>query len=76
MDTIGCIVSSACFKNALKQKGDQLFAFESARADSFQMDTELDDLLKSLNTKVKLTVKTKALQAFLSGAPETKKRRD
>ena len=58
----------------MEQNGEKLIASESTQVDSPQMDEELEDLLKSLNAKDKLTAKTKALNAFRSGIPETKKR--
>ena len=58
----------------MKQKDEKLITPESTKVDSAQMDKELEDLLKSLNATDKLYAKTKALKAFRSGTPETKKR--
>ena len=58
----------------MEQKGEKLIRSESTQVDSPQMDEELEDLLKSLDAKDKITAKTKALRAFRSGTPETKKR--
>ena len=58
----------------MQQKGEKLITSESTDADSPLMDEELEDLLKSLNAKDELTVKTKALHAFRSARHETKKR--
>lgn len=58
----------------MQQKGEKLITTESTDADSPLIDEELEDLLKSLNAKDELTVKTKALHAFRSGRHETKKR--
>ena len=58
----------------MKQKGEKLIAPESIKAGSPEMDKELEDMLKSLNVKDKLSAKTKVLNAFRAGTPETKKR--
>ena len=58
----------------MEQKGEKLIATELTKVDSPQMDKELEDLLKSLNATDKLNAKTKALKAFRTGTPDTKKR--
>ena len=58
----------------MKQRGEELIAPVSTKAGSPEMDKELEDMLKSLNVKDKLSAKTKALSAFRAGTPETKKR--
>ena len=58
----------------MEQKGEKLITPESTKVDSPQMDEELEDLLKSLNATDKLNAKIKALKAFRTGTPDTKKR--
>jgi hypothetical protein len=58
----------------MEKKGEKPIPSESTKVDSPQIDKELENLLKSLNAKDKLTAKTKALKAFRTGTPETKKR--
>jgi len=58
----------------MEQRGEKIISVESAKVDSPQMDKELEDMLKSLDAKDTLTAKTKALNAFRTGTPETKRR--
>jgi hypothetical protein len=58
----------------MEQRGEKIDLSGAAKIDLPQMDKELEDMLKSLNAKDKLTAKTKALNAFRTGTPETKRR--
>ncbi len=66
------IMHGECWLMGLR--GEKIARNETARVDLPQMDKELEDMLKSLNAKDKLTAKTKALNAFRAGTPETKRR--
>ena len=57
----------------MEQRGEIAIP-ETTKVDSPQMDKELEDMLKSLNAKDTLAAKTKALNAFRAGTPETKRR--
>jgi hypothetical protein len=58
----------------MKRKGQKAVSVEATKMDSPRMDQELEDMLKSLDAKGVLTAKSKALQSFRTGNPETKKR--
>ena len=58
----------------MEKKGEKIAFSYTGKADSPQMDKELEDILKFLNAKDQLTAKTKALHAFRAGTPESKRR--
>ncbi|SRR6266498_3029001 len=58
----------------MKRKGQKLVSVAATTIDSPPMDQELKSMLKSLDAKEALAAKNKALQAFRTGSPESKKR--
>ena len=58
----------------MEKNREKISTPESTIALTHQMDQELEDLLKSLNTDDKVAAKSKALLTFRIGTPETRKR--
>ncbi|HET9907202.1 MAG TPA: hypothetical protein VFQ23_11190 [Anaerolineales bacterium] len=58
----------------MEQNRENVASSEPITTVKHQMDHELEDLLKSLNTDDKVAAKSRALQTFRVGAPETRKR--
>ncbi|HLF74224.1 MAG TPA: hypothetical protein VI524_07760 [Anaerolineales bacterium] len=58
----------------MQRKGEKSASLESQAANLSPLDGELEVMLKSLDAKDKLLAKTKALNAFRSGPPETRRR--
>jgi hypothetical protein len=78
---IGSIVGWSQVSNGkcwfMERKGEKILLPETAqpaKPDSLELNKELDDMLKSLDTKGMDTARQKAMHAFRTGTPEIKKR--